>query len=211
MATSTGIFERYQHHDLRAFCFAFIIAGVITSLTSLVVLHLLPTGLSPIQDPVSQYGVTQYALGYRIQTVAMGIAGLAAAVGILALPFSNDLLVLFTFIFAASRLPISWFPMDRPGSSPTRTGRRHGILAIIMFTSALLAVDRVSSYSTNITGSTKLHNFCLGVQAIIWIGLIGMILTRRLKAQYFGVAERLFYLGMIGWLIEMAWIISAHL
>lgn len=48
---------------------------------AMIILHLLPTGLSPVRNAVSQYGITRYRQGYRILTVALGVAGLAAVVG----------------------------------------------------------------------------------------------------------------------------------
>lgn len=33
----------------------------------MIILHLLPTGLSPVRNAVSQYGITRYRQGYRIE------------------------------------------------------------------------------------------------------------------------------------------------
>ena len=110
------------------------IAGTALCLVTLVVLHFLPTGLSPLTNPVSQYGITPYRLGYRIQTIAMGIAAVASAIGISELNISGGPLVVFLLvIFGAARLAISWFPMDVPGEARTETGRRHGLLALAAF------------------------------------------------------------------------------
>ncbi|MDA8199230.1 MAG: hypothetical protein M0Z54_07355 [Thermaerobacter sp.] len=40
---------------------------------SLLYLHLVPTGLSPIQNPVSPYGITPYRGGYRAATLAFAL------------------------------------------------------------------------------------------------------------------------------------------
>ena len=65
-------------------------AGVIALLAlavtvaSLGYLHFAPTGLSPVRNAVSQYGITPFRGGYRVATLAFGAAGaaLAAALGL---------------------------------------------------------------------------------------------------------------------------------
>jgi len=42
---------------------------------SLGYLHLAPTGLSPVRNAVSQYGITPFRAGYRVATIAFGAAG----------------------------------------------------------------------------------------------------------------------------------------
>jgi Protein of unknown function (DUF998) len=65
-----------------------VIAGVVSliavavTVASLVWLHIQPTRLSPVRDPVSEYGVTPFRCGYRVATIAFGIAGVALAIGI---------------------------------------------------------------------------------------------------------------------------------
>ena len=94
------------------------LAGTTSCLLTLIVLHVLPTGLSPLTNPVSQYGITSYRLGYRVQTIAMGIAAIAAATGISKLGIrGGSLVAVLLAIFGAARLAISWFPMDVPGAA----------------------------------------------------------------------------------------------
>lgn len=94
-----------------------ISAGLTVGLAALVLLHVLPTGLSPLRNVVSQYGISEYRAGYRVQTLAYAVA----AIGIATLPGSVGVVVALCAIFAAARALISWFPMDAPGA--TRTGR----------------------------------------------------------------------------------------
>ena len=56
--------------------------GLAVTVASLVWLHLQPTKLSPMHDPVSEYGITIFRAGYRAATIAFGAAGLALAAGI---------------------------------------------------------------------------------------------------------------------------------
>jgi len=99
-----------------------IAAGIIAlvalaaTVASLVWLQLQPTKLSPIRDPVSQYGITGYRDGYRAATIAFGAAGLALAVGISqALGTRGLAAAILLVVFAITRAVISWFPMDAPG------------------------------------------------------------------------------------------------
>ncbi len=209
MATGIGVFERVQHNDLREFCIARNRLGLkilywLLSCTTPTAHRVLPD-----RNPVSQYGISKYSLGYRLQTLSFGVAAIASAIGLIALPFRSYSIIIFSLIFAIARLAISWFPMDKPGSSRTSTGRRHGLLAIIAFLSAILAANKAGNFTVDVGGSQRFL-LSTGVQLLLWIGAVGMFLSRRLKMNIFGVVERIFYLGMIGWLIEMAWLISAR-
>ena len=65
-----------------------VLAGVISLLAlaavvvSLGYLHLEPTGLSPVRNAVSQYGITSFRAGYRVATIAFGLSGVALASGV---------------------------------------------------------------------------------------------------------------------------------
>ena len=61
--------------------FVSLIAVTVTR-ASLVWLHVQRTGLSAARNPVSEYGITPFRSGYRIATIAFGIAGIALAIGI---------------------------------------------------------------------------------------------------------------------------------
>ena len=60
---------------------ALIASGLSIGVVALVVLHLMPSGLSPLRNPVSQYGITRFKAGYRVQTLAYGLAGAGAGTG----------------------------------------------------------------------------------------------------------------------------------
>jgi hypothetical protein len=183
---------------------AVTIAGTAVCVVALVILHLLPTGLSPLANAVSQYGITPYRLGYRVQTIAMGIAAIAAAIGIAKLDISGrPLMVALFVIFGAARLAISWFPMDTPGTMRTETGRRHGVLALLAFGGATLAALRLGTD----LGQAKIWLHARGpliaLGVVMVISLIAMDPVRRNPStrHYFGAVERLFYLGAIGFLL----------
>ncbi len=183
------------------------IAGTASCLLTLVVLHVLPTGLSPLTNPVSQYGITSYRLGYRVQTIAMGIAAIAAAIGISKLSIrGGPLVVVLLVIFGAARLAISWFPMDVPGAARTEPGRRHGVLALAAFGGATLAALRLG---TDLSGSNvwvQARWPIAGLGIAMLVSLLSMGATRRSESMrhYFGLVERAFYAGTIGFLFVVA-------
>ena len=51
------------------------LAALAATVASLGYLHLAPTGLSPIRNAVSQYGITPFRAGYRAATIAFAVAG----------------------------------------------------------------------------------------------------------------------------------------
>ncbi len=188
---------------------ALIASGVSIGVAALVVLHLLPTGLSPLRNPVSQYGITRFKAGYRVQTLAYGLAGAGAAIGIAALPRLSSLVVLLCCVFAASRAAISWFPMDAPGAERSDTGRHHGQLAMCAFVAVALAavnLPRMVGHD-HIRGEFGATSAVLA--AAMLVCLVVMALGRRAGATKFGLAERMFYLGVTAWLVMVAVLVTS--
>jgi hypothetical protein len=179
-----------------------IAAGLAVGVAALVILHVLPTGLSPLRNAVSQYGISEYRAGYRAQTLAYAVAGVGAALGVSTLPGSVGIVVALCAIFAAARALISWFPMDAPGATRTRTGSRHGVLAIAAF----LAVGFASRELASLLNRAGIHSGIAAASGLLTllmaIALIGMALARR--AGYFGLVERAFYGCMTAWLATVA-------
>jgi hypothetical protein len=179
------------------------LVGLAGVLASLGFLHLAPTGLSPLRNAVSQYGITEYRLGYRIATISFGVAGIALATGLhSALPApGTSSVVTFLAVFAVGRLVISWFPMDAPGSPRTPTGRSHGLIAIATFASATIAAFRLGS----VLRIESLWHSLAPVSTGLGVGMAACILLMFLSRsgpsgrRSFGAVERLFYLAAIAW------------
>ena len=180
------------------------LAAVVASLGYL---HLAPTGLSPVRNAVSQYGITPFRAGYRVATIAFAIAGIALAVGIdRATRSRSSSVVVLLVIFAAARGAISWFPMDAPGAPRTDTGRIHGLLAIAAFLPATIAAFRLARV---LDDGARWHGLAavsdvLG--ALMAVSLLGVVLARSypvLRAR-FGAIERGFYVSAIAWFAVFA-------
>jgi hypothetical protein len=179
------------------------LVAVVVGVGALVVLHLLPTGLSPVRNAVSQYGITAYRLGYRVQTLAYAVAGAAVAVALSATSHPATSVVALCAVFAAARAALSWFPMDTPGATPTVTGRRHGLLAILAFcaiTAAAVRLGRQGSGSV-LSGAATAASAVVG--ALMIASLLGMVVSRRTTppGRYFGAVERAFYVLVTVWLV----------
>jgi hypothetical protein len=166
-------------------------------------LHVVPTGLSPIHNAVSQYGITEHRMGYRVATISFAIAGLTLAVALNDATNHRDSATFrLLIVFAVARAVISWFPMDQPGISPrTRTGTTHGLLAIAAFGSACAAAFKLAH---TLTHETRLHSLAsasttLGV--LMLICLLSMLLARSVPeiGKRFGLIERGFYAIAIIW------------
>ena len=189
-----------------AIAFALLtLVGSLAVAAILVALHVLPTGLSPFRNPVSQYALTRFGSGYRAATIAAAIAGGAAAafIGTVIIGTAATVTVVLLIVFAASRLAIGFFPMDAPDSSASRTGVAHNLLAIVAFGS-ITAAAFVAGGAFHDGGNPGLATLSTMTGIIMAVGTVGMLLTRRGAARsLFGAAERLIYIGFIVWFIAV--------
>ena len=175
---------------------------------ALVILHVLPTGLSPMHNAVSQYGITRYRLGYRVQTISFGVAGAAAAVGLAkAAPGRARALIALVLVFAIARLVISWFPMDEPGGERTNRGRMHGLIAIVTFLAIAAAARRLGTVAQQVPGWSTLSTVSSVIAWLMVASLVAMMVVgrsariNRSSPSYFGAVERGFYVAIVAWLV----------
>jgi hypothetical protein len=181
---------------------AISLAALAAVVASLGYLHLAPTGLSPIRNPVSQYGITAMRSGYRVATLAFAVAGAALAVGIDRGVGSRASAVLALLaVFAAARAAISWFPMDAPGAPATATGHVHRLLATAAFGGATAAAFRLASLLGRGTRWHSLAPVSYALGALMAACLAGLLLGRSYPAlrERFGLVERGFYVSAIAW------------
>ena len=189
---------------------ALVAGGIAVGVIALVALHLLPTGLSPVRAPVSQYGISRYRAGYRVQTIAYAVAGIGAAIGIAALPGQSRLAVILCGIFAVTRAAISWFPMDSPGSAPTASGRRHRLLAVGAFLSVALAAAQLARTLDHHHADPTLANLSNALAAVMLVVLFAMVVDHRTGGGHFGIIERVFYVSMTTWLIALGVLLATR-
>jgi hypothetical protein len=215
VAISAG--DRGHHFATTTVNIVWLAAVTVTATTvaiaTLVFLHGAPTGLSPIRNAVSEYGISEVRVGYRIMAVSMGLAGLAAAAGV-GTSFRNSAgvaaPVVLLAVFGLSRLMISWFPMDAPDAPRTPTGVRHGVLALVTFASITAASFELRRLVVRMNSTAALP--ATGYAAVLlwlsWALLTAVILTLLTRGVpqlrgYFGAAERLIYLGTFALLLAI--------
>ena len=165
------------------------LAGTAAAIGVLAYLHVAPTGLSPVRNPVSQYGISTYRWGYRAVTISMGVAGAALGIALHGAVHGSGVAAILALvaIFSVSRLAISWFPMDVPGTERTTTGAVHGLLAIATFGSVAAA-------------AVRLYRVLEGAMVACLVVLMLSRLAQEVR-RAFGAVERALYVGILAWLI----------
>lgn len=169
----------------------FVAAGAL-----LVRVHLLPTGLNPARDAVSDYGTTRFHLYYRVTVVCQGAGALLLAIGLARGTDATGLAWLW--VYGVSRIAIAGVMTD-PGPSPVTTeGRVHLLLASTAF-----AAIAVAGLKVDWTGAPGVLE-PLGV--VVALAAVGTLITRvvvPLRAV-FGLVQRSLYLTKLTWLLVAA-------
>lgn len=187
-------------------CALIALAGTAVSIISLVMLHLLPAGLSPLRDPVSRYGVTKYVALYRVGTIALGVAALALAV---ALPTAvgNDATIPTTglVVFGLAQGLVGWFADDTEPGPRSVTGQRHMIMVVLFYGGATVAAF---GYSTILPQSADFAPVAVFADVLAWAMvvldvIVLLTLTKALRG-YRGLAERLLHVPIYAWMITIA-------
>lgn len=180
-----------------------LLVGAVGALVSLVVVHVLPTGLNPVRDPVSQYGITRYRGWYRAAALSAALAGVGGIISFAQVPGVAALITLILLVvFAAARALIGFFPMDAPGDTRSGTGRLHNLLATLAF-APVTAAAFVGAGALHDAGAGELSTWSTVCGVIMAVGAVSLLLTTRISGlrNLFGLAERLIYVGFIAWFI----------
>ena len=198
-----------------------VIAGVVSliavavTVASLAWLHVQPTGLSWLRNPVSEYGITPFRSGYRVATIAFGVAGLALAIGIDRAIAGHGTVgvVALLVVFAAARGAISWFPMDAPDTPRTSTGVTHVLLASVAFLSIAGAAIWLGAILPNVTRWHSLHlaSTVLGYAMTPCLVMFGWSRGIQALRARSGAIERGFYVFAIAWTALFAFICAANI
>jgi Protein of unknown function (DUF998) len=169
-----------------------------------IALHVLPTGLDPTRNPVSQYGRTAFARLYRAQVIVSGAGSLLLLLALLSAGVQRPL-PLVALAYGLARVAIAWNPMDLPGEAPTPAGRNHGLLAVVAFAGLAAAsvpisdtLDRVATIG--LSGVLAPVAIAVPVTAVLMVGSTWSPELRR----RFGTFERLFYAAAFAWLFLAA-------
>jgi hypothetical protein len=155
-------------------------------------LHLLPTGLGPVRDAVSDYGTTPYHALYRAMAIALGVAAILLAIGLARETDATSLAWLW--VYGGARIAIAAFMTDRDPPPFTAEGRIHWLLAAAAFTAIAFAASDVDW--TGAPGVLRALGYAVAATAI------ATLLTRIVAPwrRVFGAAERALYVTSVAWL-----------
>jgi hypothetical membrane protein len=169
------------------------VVSAVICLVSIALLHVLPTRYDPVRNAVSDYGVGPYQRWYHTALVALAVAGFATAIASAGSIRPEPVSVIgFLVAFGVVRILISLFPTDIEGQPATRTGRIHGVLAIIAFACVASAAGFFEgTVIDNILGWVVVATAISSLVGLRWSQL----------KPIFGLVERIFYVSMIGWFL----------
>ena len=175
---------------------------------SLVTLHLLPTGYSPLRDPVSLYADGRWGALYALAQVAAGVCalGMVAAFVLMGAPLPGVGLVALGALGLA-RLLLVTVPAKRSDRDTPR-GQRvviHQLLALVSFGS--IAIVTISLTAPLVAWSAW-SGLAPPLIAAAFITLVAVALffaagfLPRLR-PYFGLVQRAVYVGIILWQVAV--------
>lgn len=178
-----------------------LLIGTVGALVSLIVVHVLPTGLNPLRDPVSQYGISAHRGWYRSAALTAALAGVGAALLFAPLPGFMAFVTLFLLVlFVIGRGLIGFFPMDAPDAPRTSTGRLHNVLAALTF-GGVTAAAFTGAGVLHDAGAVALSTPTTVCAVVMALGAIGMLIAARAASfrPFFGLFERFIYVGFLAW------------
>jgi hypothetical protein len=172
------------------------------SLIGLIAIHILPTGLNPLRDPVSQYHLTRFRPVILVSTLSAAVAGVGAIFALTGLlGAAATVCDILLILFVVSRALIPFLRMDPPGHSVTSVGRIHTVLAFTAFGSAI-AVAFVAGGALHDAGWQSQATWSTIFGVVGSIGAIGLLIGVIAKrSALFGLFERLIYVGFVPWFL----------
>jgi hypothetical protein len=184
-----------------------ILLFIAISTGCLVYLHLLPTGLHPLRNTVSEYGAGRFRFWYQAMCVNQAIAAFltvaALATKVTPAPLEADAALV---VLGLARLVISQAPVIVVRGKSTTTSRTHILMALLIFGSAVVAsasFDRAIASNADWTSVlSPLHLFKYGIALFALLTFLAVAAPRALS--YVGTVERLLYLSIIGWFVTVA-------
>jgi hypothetical protein len=179
------------------------LAMTVSAATALTTLELLPTGLSSVANPTSQWALTPFLWGFRWFEVSLALAAFALAFSFLqALPRHRLGVVVMLALFALGRSFVGWVNMDAPGAPATLTGEIHWGLGIVSFISSAVAMFLTARSLRRNAQPGFLRQFSLVMGWITSAAIVLMFGASRSPelARYFGLFERALYITTIIWI-----------
>jgi hypothetical protein len=157
---------------------------------------------------ISDYGIGPHHRYYRAMVVLLG-SGAALLLAALARGSdAGDRALTFLGVFAAARIATAFFMTDEPGGEVTTRGRVHVVLAAVAFTAIAFgsadttsALEDTPGWSDGAGSVLRLAADAVGVTAVL---TLAAYLVPQARERAFGIAERLLYVAIVGWLAVAA-------
>ncbi|MDQ0708720.1 hypothetical protein QFZ52_001372 [Arthrobacter woluwensis] len=177
-------------------------------------LHVLPGGIHPVHDTVSDYA----ASSVRRTRLLAGLASCTAAAAWLSLgaavlsgagradPALGGWLLALGVLLAV----MPFVPTDRSGTAITARGRIHLLLAITWFTLAYSTIGPLSRLIAGPPGAVAALGLLNTIAAISLAALVIALLVRPLRRRFFGLCERLFILAVTVAPLVGAWALATQ-
>lgn len=173
-----------------------------------VVLHLLPTGYSPVRHAVSDYAVGKYGPLFRAGLYASSLGVLALAFALIVGVGSPTLAtrdLIYLLLIPVTRVGMTLFPTNLEGQRTTATGLIHYVFAIAAFTFTYLAISETTAALRGLDPALWLQTPLRWIAWLVGPALVLVIITMlRPLRRIFGLFERLFLLSTNIWFLLAA-------
>lgn len=183
-----------------------ILLFISASAGCLIYLHILPTGLHPLRNAVSEYGAGRYRFWYQAMSVGQAIAAFltaaALATKVVPAPFATDASLV---VLGLARLIISQAPVTVTRGKRTTVSGTHMLMAMLIFGSAVVASASfgaaIANHAdwANALGTLRLFKKTIALFALLTF--LAVAAPRGLR--FVGTAERLLYISIIGWFVTI--------
>jgi hypothetical protein len=191
------------------------LAATLTYLAILTVLHVLPTGYSPVRHAVSDYGVGRYRSLFTVALYVSSVAALTLAFALLwgvgSPPLATRDLV-YLLLIPLARIGMTLFPTSLEGQRISRTGLLHYAFAVAAFTLTYLAISGMTPALRDLDPSQWAQNPLGWAEWIVGPALALVVVTMlRPLRRIFGLSERIFGLTTNVWFALAAGLLISRL
>lgn len=191
------------------------LAATVAYLAIMVVLHVLPTGYSPVRHAVSDYGVGRYRSLFTVALYvsSVGVLTLACALirGVGSPPLATRDLA-YLLLIPLARIGMTLFPTSLEGQRISRAGLLHYGCAVAAFTLTYLAISGMTPTLRTLVPGEWTHA-PLGWTEWIVAPALALVVATMLRPlrRLFGVFERVFLLTTNVWFALAAGLLLSRL
>ncbi len=182
------------------------VLGILDFGITVVALHFLPTGYSPLTEAVSDYGVGAYAAWMDAAFLGLGVGTVALAFALTRLVPSFGPGRIGVVLLGAAGVCIfgtGFFPTDLEGSPAATMGIVHSLLSGVAFFALIFGSFLVSRSFRRVDVLSPFYRSSLVLSIAIVVAFLTALPFGSLFG-YLGVGERIFILTFYAWLLLTA-------